>query len=215
MSEIFREVDEEVRQERYLRLWKRYGPHATAAIVAVVVATAAIVGWRAYQVSEREAESVQYTAALQLLDAGDATGAANAFGELADSTGSGYGTLARLQQAAALGESSAAAAAELYARIAEDGGIDDIFRDLARLRAAMLLMDSAPPEDLYPRLDALTASDNPWRFVAREMRALVDLRAGKAAEARTAYEELVDDVEAPQGVRRRAAEMVTVLGGDG
>ena len=215
MSEIFREVDEEVRQERYLRLWKRYGPHATAAVVAVVVATAAIVGWRAYQVSEREAESVQYTAALRLLDAGDPTGAANAFGELADSTGSGYGTLARLQQAAALAESSAAAAVELYARIAEDGGVADIFRDLARLRAAMLLMDSVPPEDLYPRLDALTANDNPWRFVAREMRALVDLRAGKAAEARTAYEELVDDVEAPQGVRRRAAEMVTVLGGDG
>lgn len=215
MSEIFREVDEEVRQERYLRLWKRYGPHATAAVVAVVVLTAAIVGWRAYQVSEREAESVQYTAALRLLDAGDAVDAANAFGELADSTGSGYGTLARLQQAAALAEGSTAAAADLYARIAEDGGVADIFRDLARLRAAMLLMDSAPPEDLYPRLDALTANDNPWRFVAREMRALVDLRAGKAAEARAAYEELVDNVEAPQGVRRRAAEMVAVLGGDG
>ena len=215
MSEIFREVDEEIRHERYLRLWKRYGPYATAAVVTVVVITAAVVGWREYQASERERESVQYTAALRLLDSGDAAGAANAFGELADSAGSGYGTLARLQQASAVAESSAAAAVELYDRVAADRGVPDIFRDLARLRSAMLSMDGASPEDLYPRLDALTSNDNPWRFVAREMRALVDLQAGRAAEARVAYEKLVDDPEAPQGVRGRAAEMLAVLGGDG
>ena len=149
---------------------------------------------------------------MRLLDGGGGAAAAAAFGDLADSTGSGYGTLARLQQAAALAGESAAAAVALYDRIAADGGEAAVFRDLARLRAAMLLMDSAGPDDLYPRLDALTGNDNPWRFVAREMRALVDVQAGKAAEARQAYEDLVDDAEAPEGVRTRAAEMLTVLG---
>ncbi len=215
MSEIFREVDEEVRQERHLRLWKKYGPYAIAALAAVVVVTAGIMGWREYQVSEREKESVHYTAALRLLNTGDTTTAANAFADLADSTNSGYGILARLQQAAALADSSSATAVQLYDRIAADSGVPGVFRDLARLRAVMLLIDTAAPDDLYPRFDALIAHDNSWRFVAREMRALVDLQAGKVAKARTAYEKLVDDAEAPEGVRGRAAEMLTVLGQDG
>ncbi len=211
MSEIFREVDEEVRQERYLLLWRRYGPYAIGALAAVVVLTAGIIGWREYQVSEREKESAHYTVGLRLVGSGDATAAAAAFGALAESTGSGYGVLAHLQQAAALADSSESAAVGLYDRIAADSGVPDIFRDLARLRAVMLLIDTAAPNEVYPRLDALTGDDNPWRFVAREMLALVDLQAGKEAEARAAYEKLVDSASAPEGVRGRAAEMLMVL----
>lgn len=212
MSEIFREVDEDVRQDQYLTLWKTYGPYAIAAVAAVVVLTAGFMGWQEYQRSQREAESVHFTAALQLLRIGDANAAAEAFGDLAASTGSGYGVLARLRQAGALADSNPSTAVDLYDRLAGDSNVSRVFRDLARLRAAMLLVDSAPPNDLYPRFDALIVDDNPWRFVAREMRALVDLQAGKVDEAKAAYKNLVDDNEVPQGIRGRAAEMLSVLG---
>lgn len=215
MSEIFREVDEEVRQDQYLGLWKRYGPYAIAGAAAIVVLTAGFIGWQEYQRSEREAESIHYTAALRLWGIGDASAAAEAFGDLAVSTRSGYSVLARLQQAGAAADSNPAVAVELYDRLAADTGVPAVFRNLASLRAAMLLIDTAAPNDLYPRFVTLVADNNPWRFVAREMRALVDLQAGKVDEARTTYQKLVDDDGAPQGIRARAAEMLAVLGTNG
>ena len=212
VSEIFKEVDEEVRQERYLQLWKQYGAYAIAGVAGVVVLTAGFMGWQEYQRSAREAESVHYTAALRLSRIGDTNAAADAFGDLAASTSSGYGVLARLQQAGALAPSSSTAAVELYDRIAADSGVPKVFRDLARLRAAMLLIDTTAPNDLYPRFEPLIGDDNPWRFVAREMKALVDLQAGNVEEARAAYKRLVDDADAPQGVRARAAEMLAMVG---
>ena len=215
MSEIFREVDEEVRQDQYLDLWKKYGPYAIAGAAAVVVLTAGFMGWQEYQRSQREAESVHYTAALQLWRIGDANAAAEAFGDLGASTSSGYGVLAQLQQAGAVADSNPAVAVDLYDRVAADSSVPAVFRSLASLRAAMLLIDTAAPNDLYPRFESLLADDNPWRFIAREMRALVDLQAGKVDEARAAYKTLVDDDEAPQGIRGRAAEMLAVLGTNG
>ena len=215
MTEIFKEVDEEVRQDRFMKLWKQYGPYAIAGVAAIVVLTAGMVGWKEYQRSAQEAESVHYTAALQLLRIGDMNAAADAFGELASSSSSGYAVLARLQQAGALAEKEPSAAVELYDRLAAEGGVPEVFRDLARLRAVMLLIDTTAPNELYPRIESLASEGNPWRFVAREMKALVDLQAGKVDEARSAYEKLVDDDKAPTGVRGRAAEMLAIIGTKG
>ena len=41
MSDIFREVDEEIRHERYKRLWDRFGPYLIAVALLIVVGTAA------------------------------------------------------------------------------------------------------------------------------------------------------------------------------
>ena len=45
MSDIFTEVDEEVRREQLKKLWERYGNYAIALAFLVVAAVAA---WRAY-----------------------------------------------------------------------------------------------------------------------------------------------------------------------
>jgi hypothetical protein len=46
VSDIFSEVDEEVRRERLKKLWERYGGLLIAACVLVVVAVG---GWRTYE----------------------------------------------------------------------------------------------------------------------------------------------------------------------
>ena len=48
MTDIFREVDEDIRQERYLKIWKRYGRYVAGAATLVVLTTAAYVAWRDY-----------------------------------------------------------------------------------------------------------------------------------------------------------------------
>ena len=102
MSDVFREVDEDVRREQWLKLWQSYGYYAIVAVVAVILAVAGNVGWSEYRIAQQQARSEQFAAASRSLAEGQAEVAAKQFTVLADSAGDGYGPLARLHEAQAL-----------------------------------------------------------------------------------------------------------------
>jgi hypothetical protein len=213
-DEFFREVDEAVRQDRWLKLWKRYGTYVIAAALAVVVGSAAGVGWRAWQDSERRAEAERYMAAIELLRQERPAEAAEAFGALARDSSSGYGVLARLQAAQALGEAGdTAGKLDMLDQLSEDGEAARLYRDLGELLAAQEEFAAAGSDDLDSALARLTAADNPWRYSALELRALAQLRAGETQAARATLALLAEDPRAPADLGRRAAELVSALGG--
>ena len=214
MAEIFREVDEDVRKERYLKLWKKYGAYAVAVAIVIAVAIAGGVGWDKYRQSGREADGLRFGEALQLARAGHDADAAAAFAELSAGASGGYGALSRFQEAAALARAGdSVAAVAIYDGIAADGGAEAALRDLASLLAVMQLVDSAGPDELDLRLEPLLGEDGVWRYSAREFAGLVAQNRGNLAGARETYAALAADPGAPTGVRARAAEMFAALGG--
>jgi hypothetical protein len=213
LSDIFREVDEEVRRDKLAALWKKYGNYVIGAAAALVLGTAASVGWREYRESVRLEEAARYLEAQRLLqqDGGDA--GIVALSELADDASTGYGILARLQVAAAQargGETAAAVAT--YDALAADTDVDQVYRDLASLLAAMQLLEGGASEEVRRRIEPLQQPGSPWSFNAREIAALLALREGREADARKAFQALADDAEAPTGLRSRAQQMLTALG---
>ena len=100
MTDIFREVEEDVRRERYAQLWKQYGDYAIAAAAAVIVGVAAWQLWQRYQQNQRIEASNAYIMAV--LEASDPSKAAAAFATLAKTAPSGYATISRMQEANAL-----------------------------------------------------------------------------------------------------------------
>lgn len=212
MSDIFREIEEEVRRDRYMKLWKAYGRYVVGVVVAVVIVVVGGIGWREYNARQALAESVRFSEAMELERAGEHGRAAAAFAAIAEDARSGYAALAALRSAAALAEAGdRAAAIAAYDRAAADGGVPRRFRDLAALLAAMHALDSADVAELERRLQPLTAGSNPWRHSARELAGLVRLKAGDQKGAREVFARLADDAEAPSGVRGRAAELLAAL----
>lgn len=212
MSDIFREVDEEVRKDQLQSLWKRYGVYVIAAAVAIVVATAANVGWREYRESQRLKESDRFLSAAGLLQQGRTEAAITGFADLAETAGTGYAVLARLQEAAArAGAGDLEAAAIALDRLASDGDADRLYRDLAQLLYVMMRLDSGAPADLERRLAPLAAEGSAWRYSAQELQALLWRRQGERGRAREAFQALSTDEQAPQGVRRRAELMLAAM----
>src|SRR5437773_8389890 len=80
VSDIFREIDEELRRDNLRKLWSRYGRYVIAAAVFVLVVAGAIVAWRDHQLSERRAQSARYAAALSLTRDGKDVDAGKIFG---------------------------------------------------------------------------------------------------------------------------------------
>ncbi len=214
MAEIFREVDEDIRRERYAKLWKRYGIYVIALAVLIVAGTAAVVGWREYSRSVRESQGDRFASALELVRTDNAAAAVSAFATLADTASAGYAALSRLQEAAARADSGDhAGAIAAYDRLAADSSADELLRGLATVLAALHSFDSAGVDDLTRRLAPLTGDDNPYRYSARELLALGAFKGGDIDRAKVDLQALADDAEAPAGIRQRATEFLRALGG--
>lgn len=212
VSDLFREVDEELRRDRAVELWKRYGSYVLGAAVALVVGTGAYVAWRDYNRNQAEMFGERFFAAASQSSQSGGDKAAT-FDEFARSAPSGYAALARLREAALRAEAGDAdAALKIYDQLADDGGAPQEFRDVAKLLAALHRVARIEPGELDRQLAPLRASDSPWRFSAMEIAALAVARAGDAGKARELYAQIADDPAAPAGLRARAAEMIATLG---
>ncbi len=213
MDNFIEEVDEELKRERYLELWRKYGRFAVGAVILVVIAVAGGVGWRQYQVNLRIESGLQYVDAIDLAAAGKSAGALAAFHALGKDGAAGYRDLARFQEAAVLArQGNEAAAAQIYDSVAQDEGADAVFRNLALILYALNVADRAEPKALADRLKPLTEDSSPWRFSALEITALLHRRRGDVSAAKSVYRMLADDDRAPSRLRARAAEFLAVIG---
>ncbi len=214
MSDIIREVDEELRRENWEILWKKYGKLAIAAALALVLGTAAVVGWREYDRSRRMAAGDRFGAVIAEVEStkNPAVAADMLATYIANAPG-GYAALARLREAklrADAGEREAAIA--LYDALAADGSVEPLFRDLAALYSVRMQIDGGDAIALNARLSPLAADASPWRYTARELQAVVALNSGDSAAAREIFTRLADDMETPDSLRTRATEMLRSLG---
>ena len=123
MSELFDEVDEDVRRDQLKKLWDKYSIFIVAAALLVV---AGVAGWRGYQYVEtkKAAEaSVAFDKAVELSEASKHAEAEAAFNSLAATAPSGYRMLARLRAAGEAASHDPKAAVKLYDDIAADRSV--------------------------------------------------------------------------------------------
>jgi len=207
VSDIFREVEEDVRRERFEKLWKAYGKYA---IVLLVLLFAGIGGWQFWQRHELEQRQKVSDALIAAQRISNPQTAAGAFSDLARTAPSGYSSVARLAQAGAmLASGQRDGAIALYKQIAkEDSGA---IGSVARLRAAWALSETGSRGELAELLKPLDQPGNAWRQNAREVLAYADYRAMDTKSALAKYSELSLDPESPEGLRSRAKAMVTFL----
>lgn len=214
VSDIFQEVEDDLRAERARKLAQKWGGVALAAGLVVIAATGAWQGWRWYQAREARTAAGTY---LTLHRAADTAGAdlaqiADGFAALARQAPEGYRPLARLRAAALKAElGDLAAALALWTEVAADTAADPLYRDLATLLAVSHAIDTGDPAQLAARLGPLLAEGNPWRASAREAAGLLALRRGATEEARGLFEALAADPTSPNGVRERAQRVAAGL----
>jgi hypothetical protein len=211
VSDIFREIDEELRRDNLLKLWSRYGKYIVAGALVAVLIVGGIVAWRDHQAKERQAQGGRFTAALALARQGKDADAAKLFGSLAGESG-GYSIAGAFENAELLAKSGdRKAAVAAYDKLAGSSGIDPEFRDLAVLMSVMHGLSDSDPNAAIDRLQPLAASGSPWRASALDLTAAAKLKAGDRGGALEIYRQLADDLAAPQGLRARATELAAAL----
>ena len=206
---LFREVDEEVRQEQYKKLWDKFGNYFVALCFVIVAAVAGVKGYQYFQKKQSEAAAVVYFDGVKRAADGKFDDAMRA---LAAVNHPGFKQLGLLQQASVLAEQGKTKeAVAAFDALVADQSVDASLRDLARIRAGYLLADSLKPDELISRLGSFDKDGQVWRHAAREIFGLAAYRTGDYSMADRYFNAIFADQDTPQEMRQRAQMMIQIL----
>jgi hypothetical protein len=211
--DVFDEVEEQLRSERYRSLAMKSLPWVAAATAAVVIGVGGYWGWDSYQSNLADKASEGYQAALETAQK---QGPAQAFGQfkaIADGGAKGYKALALLQMGDIRLEGSKTKEAVAYFDEAAKAAPSPVLGDLARLKSAFALMDTASYKDIEARLTPLAGEKSPYRVYAKEALAFAKLQAGNLAGARADFVILANSLDAStsEEVRQRAQAAMQLI----
>lgn len=213
MSDIFREIDEEVRRDKAAAIWNKY---SNVFIAIAVLAVLGVAGWQYWQQQEtKKAEAIgaKFESALKAARDGNGSEAEATLTELSTGAAAGYRQIARFRLAAEISKRDPAAGAAAFDALANDASLDSYHRDLARLRAGLLRVDLVPYAELRPALEPLATPTGLWRHSAREFLGIAALKANLFEDAGRWFDAIVTDPQTPQVLRQRVELYLTLVRG--
>ena len=207
MSDIFQEIDEDLRQDKVARLWKAYGKYLVALAVFIILVIASYRFIEHKNEKNREQTSELYELASETGRSGDKKAAIELFSDEMFDENIGYSIISKLKKAALAKSNNDLEGTEIVLKeIITNEDIPLYLRDLARLK--LFASDS---DNNSSQLEVLIEEEGPWKFLALELKGGIQLEGGNLKEARSIFKELTDDANTPNNLRRRASEILKAL----
>ena len=213
---FIREVNDELRSEQMSKAWKRFGRVFIGAAVLLVVGVAAHRGYEYWHSNNASASGDRFVAALDLASNQKTDEAIAALSEIEkDGTGS-YPVLAKLRVAALQAEKGdKAAAIASFQAISKDTAVPALVRDVAKLRAAFLLVDTAGYDQVAAEAEVLSSDGHALRYSAREVLGLAAYKADNMKQAKDWFTQITNAADAPRNVVSRAQIMLDNIAASG
>jgi len=183
-SHLDLEEQEQLAQLRHF--WNTYGNWITWVLIAVLGSYAAWNGYQYWQRNQAAKASALYDEVERAVEAGDAARIERSFADMKDKFGSTtYAQQAALLAAKALYEQDKADAAKAALQWVADKSSDPLYRDVARLRLAAVLLDAKAHDQALAQLQS--AFDPTMNALASDLRGDVLMAKGQPSEAVAAY----------------------------
>ena len=212
MADLFQEIDDELRQDKASRLWKLYGKYVIVVAIIIITSVGGYKFWQQKQLDDGEKASIAYEAALARSASGDFKGAIDQLNEKELRITPGYAALSQMQKAnLAMKIKDFEAALITYKNIAENDDYPQSIKEWASFRHVAVRVEKQIDSNASADLDTLIATDSPWRFLAKEIKAIKEIEIGNNSEAKAIFSELADDENTPERLRVRAAEFLQTL----
>tara|TARA_B100000900_G_scaffold407936_1_gene421438 strand:+ start:2393 stop:3037 length:645 start_codon:yes stop_codon:yes gene_type:complete len=212
MSEEFiREVDEDLKEEKRLKLWKKFLPYVVSISLGVILSTTGYVFWENYTVKTKQKLGDDFTAAVELSNEEDIDAALIALDQIVDKGSDGYVTMAKIKKASILIEKGEVEKGlDIYLDL-EKNAVDQSFRDIATILYVMNSLNSKTPEDLLIKLEPLQKSMI-WKSSALELTAFIHLQNNQKEKALEVFQTIIELPNKPSSLALRAKNMVDFLG---
>lgn len=214
MADLFEEVEEQLRSDRYRELARKALPWVVALAAVALVAALGIWGWDQYRTQVTNKASEAYNAGLEAGAAGNKDEAIRQMTIAANAGSRAYKALALMQLGGL--KLGAGSPAEVKAAVADfdqaaEAAPDNLLGDAARLKSALAILDTAPFVEVEGRLAPLMKQDRPYWVQAREALAFARLLKGDENGARSDFVVIMGSLDAPESARQRAQAAISLI----
>ena len=214
MSEEFiREVDEELQEERYAKIWRKIGPYVISLAIGIVLFTSGVVFWNNYTEDKKQKLGDDFTAAVELIKEEDFDTALIALERITDKASDGYVTIAKMKKASILiQKKQIMAGLEIYEDL-EKTAFDQSFKDMSTILFVLNAIDHKPSDILLDKIERLTENSS-WKYSALELKGFILLNDKKFSESKKIFNTIIEMGNAPTTLASRARDMVDFLEGN-
>ncbi|MDC0032424.1 hypothetical protein OAJ23_03090 [Pelagibacteraceae bacterium] len=206
MANIFREVDEDIRKERYINLFRKYGVYVIAIIVIIVGTLAGIQFYSGYQVNKNEMLFAEYINIIEnnsddtlekLLDSGETS---NIFLN-------GMYLLKRSDLLVASGQIDQATL--LLSEAIENNNLNKIHNDVAIYKLLMINIETLSIEEIKSYQNKLISEVDAF-YLIEELIAIKFLIEGQKEDAIKKFSELSANNSVPIEIKNRSAVFIKI-----
>ena len=214
MSDVFQEVDEDIRQERYKTIWKRYRYYFISIIMVLIIAVATNAFLRHENFKKVNERSDKFFNAVSISNSNsdEALKLLNEFSKT-ELKSSQYNVILSLFIEAAINREKQdfSAALNVYSQIAKMENIDIFYIDYANLCAAETLISSGDIEAAIVMLEMLIKNNSPLLLIAKEYLGYVEISKGNYEKSKILFEEIYEDASSSQEMINRVKEVLSVF----
>jgi len=211
MSEEFiKEVDEDLKEEKRVKLWKKLFPYVLGFSFGVILLTSSFVFWENYTKNTNQSLGDDFTAAVGLASEDDIDAALLALDRIVDKGSDGYATIAKMKKASILIQKGDLEKGLAIYLDLERNAVDQSFRDIATILYVLNSMDKEDPLILLEKVKPLEASKI-WKSSALELKAFIYLKTEKKEQAKETFQSILDQKNTPSSLSTRARNMIEYL----
>lgn len=215
-DEFMEEVESDIRQEKYMDLWNRYGKFLMG---GTLVGLICLVGYNLksqYDFKERGKSSDILIGAQDYISQNRQGEALGALKSLADTSTAPYTILAKINEAGILsiGEPvQKQQAIQLYQEIINTPGTEPLWHDLAIYKKITLELEqsSASIDSLLKDLEGIDFDHSPIAPLLSELKGIILLQKGDKTQAGEIFVKLAQSKTAPEGVVMRSQLMAQII----
>ncbi len=211
MSEEFiKEVDEDIKEEKRVKLWKKLIPYVISFSLTIILFTSGFVFWKNYTRNSNQTLGDDFTAAVDLANEDDTDAALLALDRIVDKGSDGYATIAKMKKASLLIDKGLSdEGLSIYLDL-ERNAVDQSFRDIATILYVLNSMDKIAPETLLKKIEPLENS-KVWQSSALELKAFIFLKNNNKKLAKETFQSILNLKTSPSSLSTRARNMVEYL----
>ena len=211
MSDILRQVDEDLRKDRLLKIWRSYRIHIVGSILAILIFLSGYQYYLSSTQSKNERIVEQYINSINSINSMDINDSIEKLLELNESENPFIKGLSQLKRAELyFVTENKEQAIELLEEISVDESLNQIIRDLALYKYLMIQLNTLDKEIYFKIIDSQDLNVSKFKYLFKELKALKYLIEGDRINSLEIFESIISDESSPIDLKTRSEKFIKI-----
>ena len=213
MSDVFQEVDEELREEKYKSIWRKFRYYLIGGLILFILGIAVNAFWKDYNLKEINERSERFFTAIEMAqeDKVNAIALLEEFANQEEKNSEYNALIARFTEAAIRRSEKDFNGALVIYQSLEENNVSNFYEDYAKLSSVEMLIALNNKKDAKLILDDLISNTSDLKYIAMEYMGYLEIDEGNFSKAQTIFTNIADDALSSVNMKNRSREVLSIL----